>query len=141
MTAGGPPPKVRPMVAFLSQAWLARQRELLDDLLPEQPDVTVRVQHVVTGGPDGDVRYFVAFAAGRVVDAGLGVDPGADLVLTSSDDVAAAIATGELEAGVAFMQGRLKTEGPMAGITPLLVLMQTPAYRAACDQLRAETDL
>lgn len=128
------------MVDFLSQAWLDRQRELLAEL-PEEPGVTVRVQHVVTGGPDGDVSYHLAFEAGRVVDARLGTDPDAELVLTSTYPVATAIATGEEEAVVAFMQGRLKTEGPTATarLVPLLALMQSPAYRAAVDRLRAET--
>jgi hypothetical protein len=126
------------MVTYLSQQWLDRQRELLADL-PEQPGLTVRVQQVVTGGPDGDVTYHLAYESGRLADAGLGEDADAEVVLTSPRDVAAAIATGELEAGVAFMQGRLKTEGPTARLTPLLALMQSPPYRDALHRLGAET--
>jgi putative sterol carrier protein len=132
------------MPKFLSAEWVERQSELLAALpAPEtegdEGDVTVRVQHVVTGGPDGDVAYHLAFEHGRVVDGGLGTAADAEVVLTTVHEVATAIASGDVEPSVAFMQGRLKTEGPTTQLLPLLALTQTPAYRAATDQLRAET--
>jgi len=129
------------MVTFLSPEWVERQRELLSGLPGETGEgaATVRVQHVVTGGPDGDVAYHLAFEDGRVVDGGPGTDPDAQVVLTTVHEVAAEIAAGDVEPSVAFMQGRLKTEGPTFRLLPLLALTQTAAYRAAADQLRAET--
>jgi putative sterol carrier protein len=132
--------RVRGMVTFLSPEWVERQRELLAGLPGEPAEgATVRVQHVVTGGPDGDVAYHLAFDGGRVVDGGLGTDADAEVVLTTVHEVAAAIAAGDVEPSVAFMQGRLKTEGPTARLLPLLALTQTAPYRAAVDRLRAET--
>jgi hypothetical protein len=129
------------MVRFLSPEWVERQRELLAELPGEAGEggATVRVQHVVTGGPDGDVTYHLAYRGGRVSDGGLGADPDAEVVLTTVHEVAAAIAAGDVEPSVAFMQGRLKTEGPTSRLLPLLALTQTEAYQAAADRLRAET--
>jgi putative sterol carrier protein len=136
------------MVAFLSPEWVERQRQLLAELpaagaegeAPGDRGATVRVQYVVTGGPDGDVAYHLAFEGGRVVDGGLGTDADAEVVLTTVHEVAASIAAGDVEPSVAFMQGRLKTEGPTSRLLPLLALTQTEPYRAATDRLRAETD-
>ena len=132
------------MVRFLSPEWVERQRELLAELPGEAGEAgdggaTVRVQHVVTGGPDGDVAYHLAFEGGRVVDGGPGTDPDAEVVLTTVHEVAAAIAAGDVEPSVAFMQGRLKTEGPTSRLLPLLALTQTAPNRAAADRLRSET--
>lgn len=133
---------VRGMLTFLSPEWVERQRELLAGLpsAAGEGGATVRVQHVVTGGPGGDVAYHLAFEGGRVVDGGPGADPDAEVVLTTVREVAAAIAAGDVEPSVAFMQGRLKTEGPTSRLLPLLALTQSEPYRAAADQLRSETD-
>lgn len=128
------------MVAFLSPEWVERQRELLGTL-PERPGVTAQVRHVVTGGPDGDVAYHLVFDGGRVVGGGAGPGDDAEVVLTTTYEVAAGIARGDVEPSVAFMQGVLKTEGPTARLVPLLAVTQSPAYRRAADQLRSETTL
>jgi putative sterol carrier protein len=127
------------MVAFLSPEWVERQRELLGGL-PEDDGVNVHVRHVVKGAPGGDVAYHLVFDRGRAVGGGPGPGPEAEVVLTTTHDVATGIARGDIEPSVAFMQGRLKTEGPTSRLVPLLALTQTPAYRAAVDQLRSETD-
>jgi hypothetical protein len=127
------------MVEFLSPEWVERQRELLAGLPGEEGGATVRVQYVVPGGRDGDVAYHLAFEAGRVVDGGVGTDPRAEVVLTTVREVATDIAAGDVEPAVAFMQGRLKTEGPTSRLLPLLALTQTEPYRAAAGQLRSET--
>ena len=131
------------MVAFLTPKWLDRTLELLGKLPdgPASTAVSVRVQHVVTGAPGGEVTYHVAYETGRPVAAGLGPDPDAEVILTAPHAVAAEIATGELEPAAAFMQGRLKTEGPSSKLTPLLALTQTPAYRSAAALLASETEV
>ncbi|HEY8525632.1 MAG TPA: SCP2 sterol-binding domain-containing protein [Acidimicrobiales bacterium] len=128
------------MVAFLSPEWVERQRELLKDL-PGGEDVSVRVRCVVTGGPDGDVTYHLEFDGGRAVSGGPGPGDEPDVVLTTTYEVARDIARGDLEPSVAFMQGVLKTQGPTAQLVPLLALTQSPAYQAAAERLRAETEL
>ena len=50
-------------VPFLSEAWFELQRSLGAEL-PERPGATARVQHVVSGTPEGEVRY-----VHRLVDA------------------------------------------------------------------------
>ena len=58
------------MAKYLSQEWLDRQRVLGQDL-PRDPDASAVVQHVVTGGPDGDVRYVLTIEEGMVTAATL----------------------------------------------------------------------
>jgi hypothetical protein len=125
---------------YLSQEWLDQQHGLVVDG-SDGDGVTARVQHLVTGGPDGDVTYHVVLDGGRVVDAGPGDDPDAEVSFTSPHDVAVALLTGELDASVAFMQGRLKAAGSTAKLHRLLAQTQTQAGQAALARLRSMTDL
>jgi hypothetical protein len=135
-------------VDFLSDDWVAAYRDGCADL-PERPGASGRLQVVVTGGPDGDVVWWASFADGRAVDAGRGgapLDPetappgGEPLVaLTEPWDVAAAIATCDLELSAAFMQGRAKTAGDQAALLRLLAVTATPAYRSAAMALADRT--
>ena len=57
--------------SFASADWVA----LLADAygkLPARPGATAVVEHVATGGPDGEVSYWTAFEDGRLADAGAG---------------------------------------------------------------------
>jgi hypothetical protein len=61
------------------------------------------------------------------------------VALTEPWDVAAAIATCDLELSAAFMQGRAKTAGDQAALLRLLALTATPAYRSAAMALAERT--
>ena len=128
------------MAKYLSQEWLDRQRELGQDL-PRDPGASAVVQHVVTGGPDGDVRYVLTVEDGVVSAASLGTDGDADVTLTTTYADSVAILHGELDANAAFMQGRVKVVGAMGRLLPLMVLGRTPEHAAARAALAAETDL
>lgn len=127
------------MPAYLSQAWLDLHRTLVADL-PERPGVTARVQYVVTGTPDGEVRYHQRVVDGRVVEAGLGDDPEAQVTLTQSYGDAREIADGALDVNAAFMQGRVKVVGDMGSVMALMPLTQSDEHRAALVQLAGQTD-
>lgn len=126
-------------VAYLSPGWLDLQRELTGSL-PERPGATARVQYVVTGGPDGEVRYALSVVDGRVATATLGADPDAEVTLTQTYPDAVAIARGELDGNAAFMQGRVKAVGSMGTVMALMPLTHSDEYRAALAELSRQTD-
>lgn len=111
------------MADFLSAEWVAASYETHP---PLDPSVSTVVQHLVSGGPDGNVTYTTTYAEGRPVAAELvaapakGAASGDAVTLGLSYDDARRVAGGELELGVAFMQGRLKAEGDMKTIFALL---------------------
>jgi hypothetical protein len=75
------------------------------------PGASGGVQIVVSGAPDGDPKWFVRVDDGVVAEAASGAPVAPDVTLTVGYDDAVAIAAGDLDPGVAFMQGRLKTVG------------------------------
>jgi len=128
------------VVAFLSQEWCDRQRELTAGL-PERPGATARVQVVVSGGPDGEVAYLQVFDDGRLVECSLTRDDGADVTLNQTHADAVAIVTGEIDPSAAFMQGRVKVVGSMGSLMAVLPVLQSHEYAAAMADLAAETKL
>lgn len=126
-------------VAFLSQAWLDLQRELIGDL-PERPGATARVQYVISGTPEGEVRYTQVVVDGRLTEATLGDDPDAEVTLTQTHADAVEIAQGALDGNAAFMQGRVKVVGNMGKVMALMPLTHSDEYRAALAEVSARTD-
>ena len=45
------------MAKWLTQEWLDEGRKLAEGQ-PERPGASVRLQYVITDGPDGDIRYY-----------------------------------------------------------------------------------
>ena len=126
------------MPTYLSQEWLDLEKELAGGL-PERPGATARVQFVITGAPDGEVRYHQTAVDGRLVDLQLGDDPDADVTLTQTYAVAVEIATGMLDANAAFMQGRVKVVGSMGKVMALIPLTQSAEYLGLLATLMAQT--
>jgi putative sterol carrier protein len=77
------------------------------------PSLTVQLQA-------GDVPATVRVDNGVVVEAAPGTAAAPDVSLTASAADAAAIAGGELDPSVAFMQGRMKTAGDPGLLLDLL---------------------
>lgn len=129
------------MAVFLSQEWL----DLLRGRLAEVDGAatgsapTVRVEHVVTKGPEGEVRWVAVFEAGSLVAATLGGADDVELSLTTVYDDAVAILRGTLDLNTAFMQGRMKVAGPTGPLLRLLAASQHPAYRVALGQVLEAT--
>lgn len=97
--------------------------------------------YVVSGGPEGDVKYVQVVEDGRVVAQSLGDDRDADFTLSCTWGDAVQILTGELDANVAFMQGRMKVAGNVGKLLALLPLTMSDEYRSMQAKLRALTDL
>ncbi|MCU1463422.1 MAG: hypothetical protein JWO37_3497 [Acidimicrobiales bacterium] len=127
------------MAKYLSQEWLDEGKDLAQDF-PERPGATARMQYVITGGPEGDVKYFQVIDNGKMQESTLGEDPNAEFTLTLTYDDSVKVAKGELDANAAFMQGRMKVTGNMGKLMSLMPLTQSPEYKAIQEKIRAVTD-
>ncbi|MDQ1402513.1 MAG: hypothetical protein QOG03_829 [Actinomycetota bacterium] len=127
------------MAKFLSQEWLDETRKLAEGQ-PERPGATVRMQYVVTGGPDGDVKYYWVLENGKLLESSLGEMSDPQVTLTQSYDDAVKIQKGELDANAAFMQGRVKVTGDMAKLMSLLPLTNAPEYKVLQTQIGEVTE-
>ncbi len=127
------------MPKWLSKEWHQETKRLAEGQ-PERPGASARLQYVVTGGPDGDVRYFWLLENGKLLDADLGDLPDPEITLTQSYEDAQKIQQGELDANAAFMQGRVKVTGNMAKLMALLPITNSPEYKQLQTEIRALTD-
>ena len=115
-------------VPFLSEEWLELLRSLGAEL-PERPGASARVQQVVTGAPDGEVRYLHTIVDGRTAAIGFGSDDTADVTFTNTYADAQALAQGELDPRVLFMQGRTKMAGDMGKVLALMPVTSSEEQR------------
>jgi putative sterol carrier protein len=127
------------MPKYLTQEWMDTAKALAQDF-PETPGASVRMQQVITGGPDGDVTYYTVIENGKTLEQTVGEDPNAEVTLTNSYDDAVRIMKGELDANAAFMQGRVKVTGNMAKMMSLMPLTSKPEYKQIQEKLRNETE-
>ena len=97
------------MAAPFSTAWLADLATAAAATdVPD--DVEASIEQVVTGGPDGEVRWSVRLAGGRASVVS-GPAPDADVSLTTDWDTALALSSGDLAVTDAFLAGRLRLRG------------------------------
>ncbi len=127
------------MPKFLTQEWHDECRRLAEGQ-PERPGASARMQYVVTGGPDGEIRYFWLLENGKLLESGVGDMEEPEITLTQSYEDATAIQKGELDANAAFMQGRVKVTGNMAKLMSLLPITNSPEYRKLQDEIREITE-
>jgi hypothetical protein len=109
-------------VRYLSTEWRdAVRRALTADtaLKAATADVSLTIEHVVTGGPDGDVTWHVRLDGGtaELVDGPVGGVGGPDVRFTTTYETAAAVASGRLAAQRAFAEGRLRVGGDLRALT------------------------
>jgi putative sterol carrier protein len=117
------------MAQFLSAEWL-------DTVRAAAPSVgEASVECAVTGTPDGEVKLYA-----KGTEIGFGGVADADISLTLPYAEAIAIARGELEPSVAFMQGRMKTAGNPGKLLDLLAATATAAFQAGLEQVASSTD-
>ena len=126
------------MPKYLSQEWLDETRVLAADQ-PERPGASAQLQYVVTGGPDGDVKYYWILQDGKLIESALGNAPEADFTLTRTYEDSVKVQNGELDSNAAFMQGRMKVAGNMTKFMALLPLTSSPEYQSLQERVRAIT--
>lgn len=127
------------MAKWLTQEWMDEQRRLSEGQ-PDRPGASARMQYVITGGPEGDVRFYWVLEDGHLIENKLGTLDDAELTLTQSYEDALKIQKGELDEQTAFMQGRVKVEGNMAKLMALLPITSSPEYRELQQQIRDITE-
>jgi putative sterol carrier protein len=124
---------------YLTQEWLDESRELAKDQ-PERAGASAKMQYVVTGGPDGDVKYYWVLENGKLLESQLGEIADADFTMTSTYDDSVAIAKGTLDANAAFMQGKMKVAGNTGKLMALMPLTMSPEYKELQEKIRAITE-
>jgi predicted lipid carrier protein YhbT len=122
------------MAKWLTQEWLDEGKVLAEGQ-PERPGASARLQYVVTGGPEGDIRYYWVLENGRLLESQLGELDDPEVTLTQSYEDAMRIQKGELDANAAFMQGRVKVTGNMAKLLAMLPITNSAEYK----QLQLDT--
>src|SRR5580658_10189360 len=127
------------MAKWLTQEWLDEGKQLSESQ-PERPGASARMQYVVTGGPDGDVKYYWVLENGKLLESNLGELEDAEVTLTQSFEDAQRIQKGELDANAAFMQGRVKVTGNMAKLMSLLPITNSPEYKELATEILAVTE-
>lgn len=116
------------MSRWLTQEWLDETRKLAESQ-PERPGASARMQYVVTGGPEGDIKYYWVLENGKLLESRLGELPDAEVTLSQTHDDAMKIQKGELDASAAFMQGRVKVAGNMGKLMALLPITNSKEYK------------
>lgn len=127
------------MPKYLSQEWLDEGRALAADQ-PDRPDASARMQYLVTGGPDGDIKYYWVLENGKLLESQVGELADADFTMTLTYDDSVKVQQGALDANAAFMQGRMKVTGNLGKLMQLMPLTNAPEYKDLQDKIRAITD-
>ncbi len=102
------------MAEFLSVAWLSTLDAAAHGATVPG-DLRLVVQQVVIDQAGEEVAYAVRVADGAVT-VERGRVPDADVTFTQDRDTAVAIATGELSAQAAFIEGRLRVGGDLRAL-------------------------
>jgi len=125
---------------YLSDEWMAAAAADLaasDSLRAATAEAELTIQYEVAGAPGGKAAYGVSFDHGAVT-----LEPGphkdAQVKFELDYSSAAAIASGELSAQAAFMQGKLKLGGDVGVLVRQHALID--GLGDALDDLRARTE-
>jgi hypothetical protein len=129
------------MSKWLSKEWLDQTRAMADSQ-PERPGASARIQYIVSGGADGEVRYFWVLEDGKLLESELGNVTEPDITMTTSYEDAKKIQQGELDPNAAFMQGRIKigNNTNMAKLMSLMPLTNAPEYKELQKEIREITE-
>ena len=127
------------MPTYLTQEWHDEFKRMSNETQPERPGVNARMQQVVTGGPEGDVKYFWVIEDGKLLESSLGELPDPEFTMTTAWDDSVRIQKGDLDANAAFMQGKMKVSGNVAKLLSLLPLTNSPEYKQLQEDIRAVT--
>jgi putative sterol carrier protein len=125
---------------YLTQEWLDEARELAKDQ-PARAGASATIQYVVTGGPDGDIKYYWVLEDGKLLESHLGDIAEPEITMTLSYEDSVKVHRGELDPNAAFMQGRMKVSGDMGKLMTLLPLTMSPEYKALQERIREITEL
>jgi putative sterol carrier protein len=124
-------------VQFLSDEWVEEVKQRLnasESFRKSAAGAKATLQQVITGGPEGERRYWI-----KIVDGQIEMGPGdveqPDATITQDYDTAAGMARSEVSPVSAFMTGRLKVNGSM------MLLMQLQGAIAELPKVMEEMDI
>jgi len=126
-------------VKYLTQQWLDEARVMAGDQ-PRREGATARIQYVISGGPDGDVKYSWVLEHGTLLESHLGTIADPDVTISAPYDEWLKIAQGQLDTSAAFMQGIVKVAGDMGKFLQLLPITQSREYLELQARIRAVTE-
>jgi putative sterol carrier protein len=114
-------------VTFLTQQWAQEVTQALNasaDFRTAAAEKQVRLQQVVTDGPQGETKYYFTLEEGAA-EVGIGELADADATVTQDYATASAISRGEVGPQQAFMQGQLRITGNMMKLLQLQGVLGT----------------
>jgi len=127
------------MPKYLTQEWLDEAHKMAESQ-PERPGASAKMQYAITGGPDGDIKYYWVLENGKLLESQLGELPDVDFTMTLTYDDSVKVQKGELDPNAAFMQGRMKVTGNMGKLMQLMPLTNSPEYKALQEEIRGITE-
>lgn len=104
------------MAKFLSSEWAQEVTNTLNDhagFKSAMGNADLGVAFNVSGGPEGDVPYYLK-SSGGTTNLALGSLDNADVTINTNYETATAISKGDLNVQTAFMTGKLKVAGNLA---------------------------
>ncbi len=126
------------MSAYLGTAWLDQACDPAAEALAET-GASATIGRIVTGAPDGELRYTARVDGGSVsYEPGVGDD--VDLSLTDTYANAVALLQGEADANALFMRGRTKVAGSTRVLLDLMSATRSPRYDEVRTQVLAAVD-
>jgi len=127
------------VTAYLSEAWLGEATDPAAEALAAE-GATAVIGRIVTGAPDGELRYTARIADGAVAyEAGTADE--VDLTLTDTFANAKAILAGDEDPNALFMRGRTKVAGSTRVLLDLLAATRTDRYGELRATLAAAVDV
>ena len=109
-------------VKFLSEEWAKAVEGALnssDSFKSAAGSASAKVQQVVTGAPDGEVKYWFKLEGGQA-SLGMGDSPEpVDATITQDYETAAAMSKNELSGTAAYMSGKLRVSGDLMKLMQL----------------------
>jgi putative sterol carrier protein len=104
------------LAKFLSAEWAQEVTDTLNDhagFKNAMGNADLGVAFNISGGPEGDVPYYLKSSGGKTSVA-LGTLDNADVTINTNYDTATAISKGDVNVQTAFMTGKLKVSGNLA---------------------------
>ncbi|CAN5670019.1 MAG: SCP2 sterol-binding domain-containing protein [Acidimicrobiia bacterium] len=104
------------MAKFLSAEWAQEVTDTLNSHAGFKSAIgnaDLGVAFNVTGGPDGDVPYYLKSSGGNTT-LSLGALADADVTINTNYETATSISKGDLNVQTAFMTGKIKVGGNLA---------------------------